>query len=136
MLALTHPENWTPHACRAATRIFVSNMKPPQAQLFLEVVLLDAIRDDIAQNKKLNPQYYECLKRALYKPSAFFKGLIFPMLDVCCVSVYATHLIDLALVRLHIEGSSNHSLCFGEKKGSRPPFLCRPHSDSGDGIYG
>lgn len=83
MLALTHPENWTPHACRAATRIFISNMKPPQAQLFLEVVLLDAIREDIQVNKKLNVQYYECLKRALYKPGAFFKAIVFPMLDVC-----------------------------------------------------
>lgn len=82
MLALTHPENWTPHACRAATRIFISNMKPAQAQLFLEVVLLDAIREDIQVNKKLNVQYYECLKRALYKPGAFFKAIIFPMLDV------------------------------------------------------
>jgi essential nuclear protein 1 len=82
MLALTHPESWTPHACRAATRIFISNMKPPQAQLFLGVVLLDAIREDIQVNKKLNPQYYESLKRALYKPGAFFKGIVFPMLDV------------------------------------------------------
>lgn len=46
------------------------------------VVLLDAIREDIQQNKKLNVQYYEALKRALYKPGAFFKGIIFPMLDV------------------------------------------------------
>ncbi|TFK43300.1 Bystin-domain-containing protein [Crucibulum laeve] len=84
LLAITHPENWSPHACRAATRIFISNMKPPQAQLFLNVVLLDAIRNDIAQNHKLNPQYYEALKRALYKPSAFFKGIIFPMLDQGC----------------------------------------------------
>lgn len=84
MLALTHPENWSPHACRAATKIFISNMKPPQAQLFLSVVLLDVIREDIQKNKKLNPQYYESLKRALYKPGAFFKGLIFPMLDQGC----------------------------------------------------
>ncbi|KAG5645745.1 hypothetical protein DXG03_005282 [Asterophora parasitica] len=84
MLALTSPENWSPHACRAATRIFISNMKPPQAQLFLSVVLLDAIRDDITENKKLNPQYYEALKRSLYKPGAFFKGIIFPMLDQGC----------------------------------------------------
>ena len=88
MLALTHPENWTPHACRAATRIFISNMKPPQAQLFLEVVLLDAIREDIQVNKKLNVHYYECLKRALYKPGAFFKAIIFPMLDVrICIRI-------------------------------------------------
>ncbi|TFL00631.1 Bystin-domain-containing protein [Pterulicium gracile] len=84
MLALTHPENWTPHACRAATKIFISNMKPPQAQLFLEVVLLDAIREDIQQNKKLNPQFYEALKIALFKPAAVFKGLIFPLLDNGC----------------------------------------------------
>lgn len=57
-------------------------MKPPQAQLFLSVVLLDSIREDISANKKLNVQYYECLKRALYKPGAFFKGIVFPMLEV------------------------------------------------------
>jgi len=84
MLALTHPEKWSPHGCRAATRIFIPTMKPPQAQLFLEVVVLDAIRSDISQNKKLNPQYYECLKKALFRPSAFFKGLVFPMLDTGC----------------------------------------------------
>lgn len=82
ILALTKPEEWSPHACRAATRIFVSTMKPPQAQLFLSVVLLDAIREDIQSNKKLNVQYYESLKRALYKPGAFFKGIVFPMLEV------------------------------------------------------
>lgn len=82
ILALTKPEQWSPHACRAATRIFVSTMKPPQAQLFLSVVLLDAIREDIQSNKKLNVQYYESLKRALYKPGAFFKGIVFPMLEV------------------------------------------------------
>lgn len=84
ILALTSPENWSPHACRAATRIFISTMKPPQAQLFLKVVLLDAIRADINENKKLNVHYYEGLKRALYKPGAFFKGIIFPMLDQGC----------------------------------------------------
>lgn len=58
-------------------------MKPAQAQLFLGVVLLDAVRNDIQENKKLNVHYYEALKRSLYKPAAFFKGIIFPLLDVC-----------------------------------------------------
>jgi len=84
ILALTKPEQWSPHACRAATRIFVSTMKPPQVQLFLSFVLLDSIREDIQSNKKLNVQYYECLKRALYKPGAFFKGIVFPMLESGC----------------------------------------------------
>ncbi|KAF8665693.1 hypothetical protein AX16_000146 [Volvariella volvacea WC 439] len=84
LLALTSPENWSPHACRAATKMFISTMKPPQAQLFLSVVLLDAIREDIRVNKKLNPHYYEALKKSLFKPGAFFKGLIFPLLDTGC----------------------------------------------------
>ncbi|KAI0363716.1 cell adhesion protein byn-1 [Pilatotrama ljubarskyi] len=94
ILALTHPENWSPQACHAATRIFISQMKPPQARLFLEVVLLDAIREDIRLTKegarknknhrKLNVHYYESLKRAMYKPGAVFKGIVFPLLNSGC----------------------------------------------------
>ncbi|KAJ6567281.1 Bystin-domain-containing protein [Mycena vulgaris] len=84
LLALTQPENWSANACLAATRMFIPSMKPPQAQLFLSVVLLDAIREDIQQNKKLNVHYYDALRRSLYKPGAFFKGIIFPMLDQGC----------------------------------------------------
>ena len=96
ILALTHPENWSPQACHAATRIFTSQMKPPQARLFLEVVLLDAIREDIRltregarknkNHRKLNVHYYESLKRAMYKPGAVFKGIVFPLLNVCNLS--------------------------------------------------
>ncbi|KAH9894173.1 cell adhesion protein byn-1 [Cubamyces lactineus] len=94
ILALTHPENWSPQACHAATRIFISQMKPPQARLFLEVVLLDAIREDIRltregarknkNHRKLNVHYYESLKRAMYKPGAVFKGIVFPLLNSGC----------------------------------------------------
>jgi len=90
MLALTHPENWSPHACFAATKIFISNMKPAQAQLFLSVVLMDAIREDIRENKKLNVHYYQALKKSIYKPGAFFKGIIFPLLDQGCTLKEAT----------------------------------------------
>ena len=82
ILALTHPENWSPQATRAATRIFISNMKPTQARIFLQGVVLDAVREDIRENGKLNVHYYEALKRSLYKPAAFFKGIVFPLLDV------------------------------------------------------
>ncbi|KAI0829358.1 cell adhesion protein byn-1 [Trametes gibbosa] len=94
ILALTHPENWSAQACHAATRIFISQMKPPQARVFLEVVLLDALREDIrltregARNnkshRKLNVHYYESLKRAMYKPGAVFKGIVFPLLNTGC----------------------------------------------------
>ena len=67
-------------------------MKPPQARIFLEGVLLDAIREDIRltregarknkNHRKLNVHYYEAMRRALYKPAAFFKGIVFPLLQV------------------------------------------------------
>ncbi|KAJ7162620.1 Bystin-domain-containing protein [Mycena crocata] len=101
LLAITRPENWSPHACLAATRIFISSMKPPQAQLFLSVVLLDAIREDIQQNKRLSVHYYDALRRALYKPGAFFKGIIFPMLDQGC-SLKEAAIIASVLARTKI----------------------------------
>ncbi|KAJ7192545.1 Bystin-domain-containing protein [Mycena haematopus] len=101
LLALTQPENWSPHACLAATRIFISSMKPAQAQLFLSVVLLDAIREDIQQNKKLNVHYYDAMRRAMYKPGAFFKGIIFPMLDQGC-SLKESAIVASVLARTKI----------------------------------
>jgi len=84
LLAITRPENWTPNAMFAATRIFISS-KPQTAQIFLNTVLLPAVQDNINETHKLNVHYYNALKKALYKPSAFFKGLLFPLLtDGAC----------------------------------------------------
>ncbi|CAG8577525.1 9592_t:CDS:10 [Paraglomus occultum] len=79
ILYLTRPQEWTPHATYAATRIFVSNLKPKPCQRFLDLVLLDKVRDDIQDNKKLNYHLYMALKKSLYKPAAFFKGILFPL---------------------------------------------------------
>lgn len=58
--------------------------------------MLEAVREDIRENSKLNIHYYETLKRALYKPSAFFKGIIFPLLDVgCSTCLVFRHLMPL-----------------------------------------
>ena len=63
-------------------------MKPPQARVYLEGVVLGLVRADLEQpssrkdTRKLSPHLYEALKRALYKPAAFFKGIVFPLLDV------------------------------------------------------
>ncbi|CAG8490872.1 17825_t:CDS:2 [Funneliformis caledonium] len=81
ILYLTHPENWTPHATFQATRIFVSNLKANQTQRFFDLVLLEKVRDDIQENKKLNYHLYMALKKALYKPAAFFKGILFPLCE-------------------------------------------------------
>ena len=38
--------------------------------------MLPRIRNDVAQNKKLNSHHYEALKKSIYKPAAFFKGIV------------------------------------------------------------
>merc|ERR1712093_461008 len=54
------------------------------AQRFYNLVLLPAVRDDMAMNKRLNFQYYEALKKALFKPAAFFKGILLPLAQENC----------------------------------------------------
>jgi essential nuclear protein 1 len=80
LLSITVPENWTPNAIYAATKIFIS-AQPSTAQHFLETVLLDRVRADIQQNRKLNVHLFDALKKSLYKPAAFFKGFLFPLVS-------------------------------------------------------
>lgn len=77
ILYITGPDSWTPHATLAATRIFVSNLKAAQTQRFFELVLLDKIRNEIAETGKASYQTYEAIKKSLFKPAAFFKGSCF-----------------------------------------------------------
>ncbi|KAJ3278039.1 hypothetical protein HDU79_001914, partial [Rhizoclosmatium sp. JEL0117] len=81
VLYLTNPSGWTPHATYQATRIFVSNLQARMAQRFFNLFLLDRVRDDIAETKKLNYHLYLALKKSLYKPAAFFKGLLLPLCE-------------------------------------------------------
>ncbi|KAG7287883.1 hypothetical protein NEMBOFW57_007400 [Staphylotrichum longicolle] len=48
--------------------------KPLVVQRFMEMVVLERVREDIYENKKLNVHLFNCLKRGLYKPAGFFKG--------------------------------------------------------------
>lgn len=84
VLYLTRPDLWTPQAMFAATRIFASNLNPKMAQRFYNLVLLDAVRADIVSNKKLNYHYYMALKKSVYKPAAFFKGILLPLCKEEC----------------------------------------------------
>ncbi|KAF7726322.1 hypothetical protein EC973_008902 [Apophysomyces ossiformis] len=81
ILYLTRPETWTPHATYEATRMFVSNLKGSQTQRFFSLVLLDRVREDIQENKKLDYHLYLALKKGLYRPGPFFKGILFPLCD-------------------------------------------------------
>jgi essential nuclear protein 1 len=83
VLYLTNPQGWTCQAMFAATRLFASNLNPKMAQRFYYLILLPKIRTDIETHKKLNYHLYQAVKKALYKPAAFFKGLLLPLAEVC-----------------------------------------------------
>ncbi|TYI10110.1 hypothetical protein ES332_A09G118700v1 [Gossypium tomentosum] len=79
VLYLTEPEQWSPNAMFQATRIFASNLGAKKAERFYRLVLLRCIRDDVQKNKRLHFALYQSLKKALYKPAAFNKGILFPL---------------------------------------------------------
>jgi essential nuclear protein 1 len=81
LLYYTNPVEWTPHAHYQATKIFASNLNDNLAQRYFNLVLLPGIRADIKQNKKLHFQLYQSLKKALFKPLAFMKGILIPLAE-------------------------------------------------------
>lgn len=101
VLYVTRPDLWSPQAMFAATRIFASNLNPKMAQRFFNLVLLDAVRADIVHNHKLNYHYYMALKKALYKPAAFFKGILLPLCMEDCTLREAA-IVSSVLARVSI----------------------------------
>ncbi|PWN42318.1 Bystin [Ceraceosorus guamensis] len=84
ILYLTNPSGWTSHATLAATRILCSNLKPSQSQRFFKYVLLPKFREQVQDTGKVTPQVFEACIKAVYKPAAFFKGLLFPLAEAGC----------------------------------------------------
>uniref|UniRef100_UPI00398E4B08 bystin n=1 Tax=Pristiophorus japonicus TaxID=55135 RepID=UPI00398E4B08 len=81
ILYITEPETWTAAGMYQATRIFSANLKARMAQRFYNLVLLPRARDDIAEYKRLNFHLYMALKKALFKPGAWFKGILLPLCE-------------------------------------------------------
>ncbi|KAK2732965.1 snoRNA-binding rRNA-processing protein [Myotisia sp. PD_48] len=101
LLSITQPENWTPNAIFACTRIFIS-AKPHIAQHFISVVLLDRVKDDIRETKKLNVHIYNALKKALYKPACFFKGFLFPLVAGGTCTLREAQIVSSVIARVSI----------------------------------
>ena len=79
VLYLTNPGAWSPHAMYQATRLFASNLNARMAQRFYSLVLLPRVRDDIAEHKRLHFALYQALRKATFKPAAFYKGILIPL---------------------------------------------------------
>ena len=101
LLSITRPDSWTPNACYEATKIFTS-AKPYIVQQFLESVILDRVRDDIRETKRLNVHLFNALKKALYKPAAFFKGFLFPLVISGTCTLKEADIVSGVLVRVSI----------------------------------
>merc|ERR1712187_982798 len=84
VLSLTNPLGWKPAAMCEAVAIFASNLNPRMAQRFYNLVLLPAVRQNIAEYKKLNFHYYRSLRKTIFKPAAFFKGIVLPLAAENC----------------------------------------------------
>lgn len=86
LLYVTAPESWTPNAVYEATRLFISTLNASKAERFVNLVVYPRFRMDIEQSEdhKLNYHLFRALKKSLYKPQAFFKGFLFPLVEDHC----------------------------------------------------
>ena len=102
VLYLTEPNKWSSAAMFQATRLFASNLSAAKAQRFYNLVLLPRIRDDIVEYKRLNFHLYAALKKALFKPAAFFKGLLLPLCESSTCSLREALIISSVLAKCSI----------------------------------
>ena len=99
ILNLTEPENWSAASMFQATRVFCSNMNSAKVQRFYNLVLLPRVRDDISEYNRLNFHLYMALRKALYKPAAFFKGLLLPLCESGTCTLREALIIGSVLVK-------------------------------------
>ncbi|KAI0535681.1 Bystin-domain-containing protein [Xylaria digitata] len=113
IIQITKPEEWTPNAVFASTKLFVSS-KPAVVRQFLNMILLEHVRDNIAETKKLNVHLFDALRKALYKPAAFFKGILFPLVENN-PTLREAHILSAVLSRVSIpvlhSGAALKGLC-------------------------
>mmetsp|Transcript_7788 Transcript_7788/g.13115 ORF Transcript_7788/g.13115 Transcript_7788/m.13115 type:complete len:426 (-) Transcript_7788:47-1324(-) len=98
---LTDPDGWSMPTYYVATRLFASNLNEKMAQRFYNIILLPKVMDDIAENKRLNYHLYRALKKAVYKPAAFYKGIILPLCEQGC-SIHEASIIASVIKKVSV----------------------------------
>lgn len=68
----------------------------------MEHVILERVREDIQETKKLNIHLFKALKKGLYKPAAWFKGFLFPLVGGGMCTLREAHIISAVLARVSI----------------------------------
>lgn len=62
-------------------------------------MILDRVREDIHETKKLNIHLYNALRRSLYRAAAFFKGFLFPLVSSGTCTLREAHIISSVLAK-------------------------------------
>lgn len=101
LLSITRPDSWTTNAVYEATKLFTSS-RPALAQAFCSDILLPRVREDIMETKKLNVHLYKALKKSLYKPAAFFRGLLFPLVASGTCTLREATIVSSVVARVSI----------------------------------
>ena len=102
ILYLTEPDKWTAASMFQATRIFSSNLTASKVQRFYNLILLPRVRDDISEYKRLNFHLYMALKKSLFKPAAFFKGILLPICESGTCTLREALIISSVLAKTSI----------------------------------
>lgn len=100
LIAITKPEKWTPHAIYRATKIFIS-AQTSTGQYFCENILLERVREEIQETRKLNVHLYNALKACFYRPAAFFKGFLFPLVESGC-TLREANIVSSVLAKIKV----------------------------------
>lgn len=102
ILYITDYDNWSVQATYQATRLFASNLNAKMAQRFYSLVLLPRVRMEIRFNRKLHFALFQALKKAAYKPGAFFKGLLLPLCQSGTCTVLEAVIFSAVINRISI----------------------------------
>eukprot|EP00917_Polyrhabdina_sp_WS-2016_P014962 GHVP01032625.1.p1 GENE.GHVP01032625.1~~GHVP01032625.1.p1 ORF type:complete len:400 (+),score=88.34 GHVP01032625.1:2112-3311(+) len=84
ILEMTCPEEWSNQAMKIMTIIFASAQTPRMVVKFYRLVLLPRVKKVIRNRKRLDAHLYYALKKAFYKPSAWFSGILLPLSEEGC----------------------------------------------------
>jgi essential nuclear protein 1 len=66
------------------------------------MVILERVREEIHETKKLNVHLFNALKKGLYKPAAWFKGFLFPLVGSGTCTLREATIISAVLVRVSV----------------------------------
>ena len=102
LLFLTRPQDWSPHACYVATRIFASGANEKMAQRFYNAILLPIVHDAMAEESRLHPALFQALRKALFKPVAFYKGFLLPLCHEGSCTLREALAVGAILQKMHL----------------------------------